>query len=544
MTTNVSPLRPATIDLRPRSLPTDRRDLRSSERYYQLNASPFSPGPETPFFYRSSSHGAALDEMLAAIGRGDHLVVLTGDAGSGRTTVCHALRRELDQAAFAMITPDPSWSREDFLKALLVDLGVATADELESGSLRGASELELSSRLYQFINFSPTPRSTVLVFDEVHEVEPLLDEVGTLSDLEKEERHLHVVLVGPPSCRKQLTPTFLKRADPRAPACCGLKPFTVEEVGAYVRHRLAAVGAVPTRIHFSREALEFIALQSAGIPRTVNEMCDRAIEQAYLTRAARIDQTMVTRAGITRDVDEPVAATPPGDDDVALLPAIAGFGTIAKDATGLDLDFDLADLPPSAVGADDRVGQSEQPAPYVRRSRRSMRHRLRNPVAVGAIALMGSMVVTLSLGTWMRDRAPVRAVPAVRSFAAVAPVPPRSPEAAPAAAAPAAAVPAAGPDEPAAPVAREASIRIAEPGATYLIEVATFRRPAGAATLVQQLRAVGLTANDRELDLGARGVMRQVVVGPYDGADADSALARVHEISDYRDAKMRRVQPR
>jgi cell division septation protein DedD len=217
--------------------------------------------------------------------------------------------------------------------------------------------------------------------------------------------------------------------------------------------------------------------------------------------------------------------------------------------SGLDLDFDLAELPEPVRAGADALGHFSKPAMYAAPSRGSTRRGLRRVIAVGAMTLMAGIIVTLSLWAWTSYGARLRATPAEPRSAearAAQPVAASAPAVPPPATAPApvAAASSSAPDVLVAALAPQASMRIAGEGATYLIEVATFRRPAGAATLVQQLRALGLTAYDRERDLGARGMMRQVVVGPYDGASAVSALAQVHQIPDYRDAKMRRVQPR
>ncbi len=672
MMTNASQ-QTATSTPEPTPLSTDsgRPELRSAERYYQLAAPPFGPAWDPTLFYRSSSHDAALNEMLAAVRRRDGLIVLTGDAGTGKTTLCHALRKALGHDALAIVTPDQSLPREDFLKTLLVDFGVVPADDLENGSLHGASELELSARLYEFVHFPRTRQACVLVVDDVQQAQlaSVFESICTLSDFESEEMLLQVVLVGQASLRTQLTPDLLTPLGQRVPVWCGLKPLTAGEVGAYVRHRLAAVGAVSERIQFSSDALEFIARESAGIPRAVNEMCNRAIERGHLARAARIDQKMMAGAIVKSDVDEPqtpstgrvaetvgtanrtagrgnVAADVSGlelDLDLDQLPATGHVGSggadssaadaagdesepagrvtrpsstanrtalwgkrVAADVSGLEVDFDVDQLPAAVVsgGADssaaDAAGEESEPAGRMTRPSSMLRRGRWKALSVAAIAL-GAVVATLGLRTWggvqtpqtpdaarppaarstvtapavpaaaapaaqstvtapavpaaagpaAQPRASAAASPAPSALPLAATAPPKAP-AAPAPATPPLAATAApkGPAIPSAPPvtaasrAPDASARRSEPGGTYLIEVATFRRPEGAASLLQELKALGLTVYDREVDLGARGLMRQVIVGPYDMATAQSALARVQKMPDYGDARMRRLPQR
>src|SRR5688572_16902358 len=113
------------------------------EPFYGLREKPFSLSPDPRFLYRSPAHGPAFDELHAGIRRREGLIVLTGEIGTGKTTLCRAVLRQLDRRTFSSFVSDPFVSREDLLKALLVDFGVISIGDLTRGRFAGASRSEL-----------------------------------------------------------------------------------------------------------------------------------------------------------------------------------------------------------------------------------------------------------------------------------------------------------------------------------------------------------------------------------------------------------------
>src|SRR5688572_11082236 len=121
------------------------------EPYYGLDEKPFSLSPDPRFLYRSRSHAPVLQDLVAAIRRREGLIVLTGDIGTGKTTLCRAVIERLDQKTFATFVPDPFVTREDLLKTMLIDFGVMSVDDLVKGRLNGASRPDLGFPLYEFL---------------------------------------------------------------------------------------------------------------------------------------------------------------------------------------------------------------------------------------------------------------------------------------------------------------------------------------------------------------------------------------------------------
>src|SRR5947207_190752 len=152
-----------------------RSALLTYEPYYGLKEKPFSLSVDPHFLYRSRSHAPIYDDLLAGIRRREGLIVLTGDIGTGKTTLCRAVLQDLDRKTFTTFVPDPFVSREDLLKIMLIDFGVMSVDDLKTGRLNGASSPDLSYPLYEFLNsLVPLQAFAVLIIDEAQNLSPAL----------------------------------------------------------------------------------------------------------------------------------------------------------------------------------------------------------------------------------------------------------------------------------------------------------------------------------------------------------------------------------
>jgi general secretion pathway protein A len=140
-------------------------------------------------------------------------VVLTGEIGMGKTTLCRSVLAALDRKTFSAFVPDPFVSREDLLKILLVEFGVVSVDDLVRGRLQGASRAELSYPLYEFLrSLEPLDAFAVLLIDEAQNLSSsLLEEVRILADLEGTRKLLQVVLIGQPELSSALQQPHMRR---------------------------------------------------------------------------------------------------------------------------------------------------------------------------------------------------------------------------------------------------------------------------------------------------------------------------------------------
>jgi general secretion pathway protein A len=272
--------------------------LMTYEPFYGLREKPFSLSTDPRFLYRSSAHASTFEDLLLAIRRREGLIVLTGDIGTGKTTLCKGVLERLDRKTFTTFVPDPFVTREDLLKMLLLDFGVMSVDDLKSGRMTGASHPDLSYPLYDFLrSLVPLQAFAVLIIDEAQNLSPaLLEEIRILSDLESPDKLLQVVLVGQLELRAKLKLPEMRQLDQRVSARCNLQPLTREGVAGYITHRLGVAGGDDDRVHFSTDGIDAVFRASGGTPRLVNLICDRALHRGYLARKNAIDLDVVNQA--------------------------------------------------------------------------------------------------------------------------------------------------------------------------------------------------------------------------------------------------------
>ena len=230
-----------------------RRASLTYEPFYGLSEKPFSLSADPRFLFRSPAHGPAFDELQAGIRRREGLIVLTGEIGTGKTTLCRSVLQHLDRRTFAAFVADPFVSREDLLKTLLVDFGVISIGDLTRGRFNGASRSDLSYPLYEFLDsLVPLQAFAVVVIDEAQNLSlPLLEEIRILSELERREKLLQVVLVGQPELRSNLRLPEMRQVDQRVSVRCELTPLDAAGVAGYVDHRLRVAGRGESRVEFT-----------------------------------------------------------------------------------------------------------------------------------------------------------------------------------------------------------------------------------------------------------------------------------------------------
>ena len=187
------------------------------EPYYGLKEKPFSLSADPRFLYKSQAHAPTFEALRAGIRRREGLIVLTGEPGTGKTTLCRGVLEALDRKTFCTLVPDPFVSREDLLKMLLLDFGVMSVEDLRGGRLQGLSRPELSYPLYEFLkSLVPLQAYAVMIIDEAQNLSSqLLEEIRILSDLEGPEKLLQLVLVGQPELRAKLKDHSMRQVDQR-----------------------------------------------------------------------------------------------------------------------------------------------------------------------------------------------------------------------------------------------------------------------------------------------------------------------------------------
>jgi general secretion pathway protein A len=267
------------------------------EPYYGFAEKPFSLTPDPKYLYRSESHANAFELLQYAIERREGFVVITGDIGTGKTTLCRALLEHTDRKTFTALLLNPFLSETDLLRGILQDLGVVSRGEERFGG-RQPSKQDLITALYDFLlSLVPLGARAVLIIDEAQNLPlPILEQIRILSNLETDkEKLLQIILVGQLNLIPLLRSPELRQLDQRVSIRYQLKPLSEEEAGAYIAHRLAIANGARSVV-FTPAALKLVHQYTGGIPRLINLLCDRALLGGYSAQTARIDDDLVAVA--------------------------------------------------------------------------------------------------------------------------------------------------------------------------------------------------------------------------------------------------------
>jgi general secretion pathway protein A len=273
------------------------------ESFYGFAEKPFSLTPDPKYLYRSESHANAFELLQYAIERREGFVVITGDIGTGKTTLCRALLDQTDPRTFTALLLNPFLSEEDLLKAILQDLGVLSRGE-ERLAVRQPTKQELVNTLYDFLlSMVPLGARAVLIIDEAQNLPlPILEQIRILSNLETDkEKLLQIILVGQLNLMPLLRSEELRQLDQRVSIRYQLKPLNEEETGAYISHRLAIAKAARDVV-FTPAAISVVYRYSGGTPRLINLLCDRALLAGANAQVTRIDDALIGTAAEALDL--------------------------------------------------------------------------------------------------------------------------------------------------------------------------------------------------------------------------------------------------
>lgn len=284
----------------------------AAERAYGLVEKPFALSTDPRFFYHSTPHDAVSQQLLTAIRNRDGLVVLTGDLGTGKTTLCRVVMEQLDRRTLTSFVGDPFLSGEELLRKVLADFGVArdfgvpqdTREDATHG--RAATGRDLIGTLRSFVeSLASLEARAVVILDEAQNAPPeVLEQVRTLCEAAEASSHLQVVLVGQPALVTLLRQPDNRTLQQRVTVRGILAPLPADEIGAYIQHRLSIAGS--SRVQFDEAALAGIHRLSHGIPRVVNLICDRALAHASASAGA-IGAAAIDAAAQDLDLGEPAS---------------------------------------------------------------------------------------------------------------------------------------------------------------------------------------------------------------------------------------------
>jgi general secretion pathway protein A len=258
--------------------------------YFGLTERPFSLAPDPRYLYLSDAHREALAHLMYGIDEGGSFVQLTGEVGTGKTTVCRALLEQLPPDVDAAMIFNP--------RLTSVELLATVCDELRIPYPAGTTSLKVfvDALSQALLDAHAKGRRTVLIIDEAQNLSArVLEEVRLLTNLETTtQKLLQVVLIGQPELADLLSRRNLRQLSQRVTARYHLRPFSEEESQRYVQHRMEIAGQrYPI---FTRQAVRAAHRLSRGIPRLLNTICDRALLGAYATGQTRVQEAVVRRA--------------------------------------------------------------------------------------------------------------------------------------------------------------------------------------------------------------------------------------------------------
>ncbi|WP_206361290.1 ExeA family protein [Vibrio sp. F13] len=244
------------------------------KEYFGFVEMPFSIVPNSRYLFLSQRHQEAMQNLQAGLGEGGGFAMLTGEVGTGKTTVAKAMLSSLDSHTQAGLILNPTFSNTDLLEAI--------CDEFEVEYPEQASLKQLSQAIHYFLLDSHAEGiQTLLVIDEAqHLAADVLEQLRLLTNLETDNRKLlKVLLVGQPELQQHLQTTQLRQLAQRITGRYHLLPLNTEETGKYIAFRLETAGG--EQMLFSNRSIKLIAQYTHGIPRLINLVCDKALQLAF-----------------------------------------------------------------------------------------------------------------------------------------------------------------------------------------------------------------------------------------------------------------------
>jgi general secretion pathway protein A len=242
--------------------------------FYGFKERPFQLVPNPAYLYLSRSHEEAMAHLVYAISQGDGFVEITGEVGTGKTTLCRAVLENLDEHTEAAYIFNPKLDSFQLLKAINDEFGVDSS---------GSSAKELIDTLNAFLMKKKVEGTkVVLIIDEAQNLnKEVLEQLRLLSNLETTTSKLiQIILVGQPELGEMLDSRELRQLGQRITLSCYLTPLSYKETKEYIDHRIQVASQKP-QVRFTRGALRAIYRYSGGIPRLINISCDRALLTAY-----------------------------------------------------------------------------------------------------------------------------------------------------------------------------------------------------------------------------------------------------------------------
>jgi general secretion pathway protein A len=346
-------------------------------QFFGLNETPFSITPDPAFVYLSAAHRDALAHLLYGVGQGGAggFVQLTGEVGTGKTTICRCLLEQVPEDTQVALVLNPLMTPRELLATICEEVGV------ETEGITDSNKLMVDALNDYLLKQHAKGRHVVVVIDEAQNLSPeALEQVRLLTNLETaKEKLLQMVLLGQPELRQLLQRQNLRQLSQRITARYHLAPLNQEETLAYVKHRMQVAGAQSNP--FRPAAMRALYQRSGGVPRLINIIADRSLSGAYARESGNVTSALVHAAANEVQPSEtrvhssrwPLAVATASATTLVLV-SLLMWGSPLLDrirSSAVEKSLDVAQsapLPESVVPATEvaeQAGQSEPVADHV-----------------------------------------------------------------------------------------------------------------------------------------------------------------------------------
>ena len=274
-------------------------------KYFGLKQAPFSSAPDPRYLFMSERHREAMAHLLYGVGSGGGFVLLTGEIGAGKTTVCRCFLEQIPADCTVAYIFNPKLTVTELLKSICDEFRVGLRRE---GSGEPTVKDYVDALNKYLLAAHGEGRNSVLIIDEAQNLSAeVLEQLRLLTNLETNERKLlQIILIGQPELRDMLARPELEQLAQRVIARYHLGSLSAPETARYIAHRLAVAG-LASASPFNAQVVPRIHRITHGVPRRINLLCDRALLGAYVESKSEVDRGIVGRAAREVFGDQPWA---------------------------------------------------------------------------------------------------------------------------------------------------------------------------------------------------------------------------------------------
>jgi len=257
--------------------------------FYQLKENPFNVTADPAFFFPAKYHAEAISYLKYGITQRKGILVVIGETGTGKTTLCRKLVKEGDDTVHFALILNPNLTGLQFLKAILDDFGIITKQPTAFNLMQSLNRflLEVSSK----------GQNVVLIIDEAQNMSvKQLEQIRLLSNLETEkEKLLQIILMGQPELSKKLNLPSLRQLRQRVAVYYQLQSLSKDDIASYIKHRISKSMHTYCRTmpDFTTNAIEAVWRYTQGTPRTINILCDRALLAGFVAETCSINEFLI-----------------------------------------------------------------------------------------------------------------------------------------------------------------------------------------------------------------------------------------------------------